>query len=210
MLDCIRVLLVMDDDPRFTELLSLLRREPGFEVSVTNLNEVKQHVARGTADVILLSSSQHSLFYAGLKTAGELLRQNPVKIIVLTTIHEKEAVLDAFTAGVLNYLLNKSYRDIPAAIREAHLNRSSLHPDVAALLRQEIKHFRHADMQQRLTRTEKQVLHLLAEGCTRTEISETLQVSPNTVKFHMRNLIQKIGGATGKEAAERAKRMGYL
>lgn len=160
-------------------------------------------------DVILLNVSLIPPLYAELDLVVELFKSRPTKIILLTSLKEREAILDAFTIGVVNVVDRSNYRDIPGVIREAHHNRASVHPDAAGLLREEVSRLRQVELQCLLTPTEKQILGLLLQGCTKKQIAKALTITMNTVKFHFRSLIRKVGGKSGKEVAEIAKRRGY-
>jgi Response regulator containing a CheY-like receiver domain and an HTH DNA-binding domain len=166
-------------------------------------------MAEWRPDVILLNVSLIPPLYPGLDLAMELLEPRPTKMILLTSLEEREVILDAFTIGVLNVVDKTNYRDIPAAVREAHHDRASIHPDAAGLLREEVRRLRQLELHCLLTPAEKQVLNLLLQDYTKKQIAEALKITMNTVKFHLRSLIRKVGGRTGKEAAEIAKRRGY-
>lgn len=206
----IHVMLVSDGKARREELEIFLREQTGFIISVVrDTDETKQLLLQEQPDVVLLSVELVPPFYESLGLVMALLKFRPTKMILLASLEEREAILDAFTIGVLNIVDKSNYKDVPAAIRDAHQNRASLHPDVAELLREEVSRLRQLELQCLLTPAEKQVLDLLLQDYTKKQIAEALNVTMNTVKFHLRSLIRKIGGKTGKEAAEIAKRRGY-
>jgi len=205
----IRVLLVCDNGTCLKKLADFLKAQPDFRVMVALNREEARLMAEHHQDLILLNVSLTPPLYAGLDLAVALLESRSTKMILLTSLKEREAIIDAFTIGVVNVVDKSNYRDIPVAIREAHHNRASIHPDAAGLLREEVSRLRKLELQCLLTPAEKQILDLLLQGCTKKQIAEALNITMNTVKFHLRSLIQKIGGRTGKEAAEIAKRRGY-
>ncbi|WP_240421374.1 LuxR C-terminal-related transcriptional regulator [Paenibacillus periandrae] len=210
MTEPIHVLLVSDHDICLNELASFLRIQPDFIIHPANIGkEAKRLLLQEPLSVGVLGFELITPFYAGLEIAMELLAVKPIRLILLTSMDEREAILDAFTIGVLNIVDKASYKDIPNAIWEAHRNQISIHPSAAALLRQEVSRLRQAELQRMLTPSEKLVLDLLIQGYTRKQIAEALNVTLNSVKFHVRGLIKKIGGKSGREAVRRGKSRGY-
>jgi NarL family two-component system response regulator LiaR len=123
----------------------------------------------------------------------------PVKVIILTSFHEEDLVEKALKAGATSYLLkNVSAADLAAAIRAASAGRSTLAPEATEALI-------HATRQKPgvgfdLTKREQEVLMLLAQGKSNTEIAAQLSISLGTVKFHLTNIYSKLGARSRVEA----------
>lgn len=148
--------------------------------------------------------------------------EDPIPVIVLTTFHLDEYLYGAFERGAVGFLLKKSPGDIPAAIRAAVNARSLNSPSVRRRLiaeyargsnqargrgtRQSSK--RHepdgpdhssrsvapmASLTDALTERELDVAVLLADGLTNRQIATRLNLSLNTVKWHIGNMLDRTG-----------------
>jgi two-component system, NarL family, response regulator LiaR len=124
----------------------------------------------------------------------------PVKIIVITSFHERDLVQQAMKAGATSYLLkNVSAYELAKAIRAAYGGFSMLAPEAIKALIQ-------ADPQRPtigfdLTETERKILALLVKGLPNLEISKQASISMATVKYHLTNIFTKLGAKNRIEAA---------
>lgn len=122
-----------------------------------------------------------------------------IQIIALTSFKEKELVQGALEAGAIGYLLkNVTADELADAIRKAHAGRPTLAPEAAQALIQATREPPSPGYD--LTERERQVLALMVEGLSNPEIAERLVVSPSTVKFHVSNILSKLGIAGRTEA----------
>ena len=125
--------------------------------------------------------------------ATRLIREKfpSVHVLALTSFEEDSLVQDALRAGATGYLMKTvSARELAGAIRAAHEGRMTLSPEAAeALVR--------ANTQSRemneLTEREREVLKLMVDGLDNAEIAEKLVVSLSTVKYHISNILSKLG-----------------
>jgi NarL family two-component system response regulator LiaR len=123
-----------------------------------------------------------------------------VQVIALTSYREDDLVQGALKAGALSYLLkNVSADELADAIRAAAAGRSTLAPEAAEVL---IKAATApaATAQEGLTSRELEILGMMVSGDSNPEIAERLVVSRSTVKFHVSNILMKLGAATRTEA----------
>lgn len=121
------------------------------------------------------------------------------RIIALTSYKEKELVEGALKAGAMSYLLkNVSAEELLAAIRGAVADQPRLSPEAAQVLIQEVREPKARVFE--LTDREREILALMVEGLPNTEISKRLIVSQSTVKFHVSNILSKLGAASRTEA----------
>jgi len=133
------------------------------------------------------------------------LRDNPARVLVVTSYTEPSTVLPAVRAGAAGYV----YKDIDppalaAAIRSVHAGHVLLHPDVVRLLAAEES--RPAE----LTARERDVLAELARGRSNREIARALRLSEKTVKTHVSAILGKLGVQDRTQAALHAVRTGLV
>jgi NarL family two-component system response regulator LiaR len=122
-----------------------------------------------------------------------------VQVIALTSYKEDELVQGALKAGALSYLLkNVSADELANAIRAAHAGRRTLAPEAAEVL---VKATTEPQATaEGLTSRELDILRLMVAGESNPDIAEELFVSRSTVKFHVSNILMKLGAATRTEA----------
>ena len=120
-------------------------------------------------------------------------------VVALTSFKEKDLVEGALKAGAISYLLKTvTAEELASAIRSAKAGQSRLSPEATQVLVQKIKEPRPVDYE--LTDREKEILVLMVEGLPNIEIANRLVVSQSTVKFHVSNVLSKLGVASRTEA----------
>lgn len=141
-------------------------------------------------DVILMDLVMPGM--GGAKTIEIIRERFPgVAVIALTSFGEKSLVEAAVKAGAMSYLLkNVTADELAAAIRNAFSGRTTLSPEVARLLMQDIRHLPVKDYD--ITDREREILRLMIEGLSNTGIAERLVISQSTVKFHVSNILSKL------------------
>jgi DNA-binding NarL/FixJ family response regulator len=159
-------------------------------------------VARLRPDVVLLDLRMPG---ADGVAALHRLRDDPARVLVVTSYTEPSAVLPAVRAGAAGYV----YKDVDppalaAAIRSVHAGHVLLHPDVVRLLAAEDA--RSAE----LTARERDVLAELALGRSNREIARALGLSEKTVKTHVSAILGKLGVQDRTQAALHAVRTGLV
>lgn len=122
-----------------------------------------------------------------------------VRIIALTSFKEKEYVEGALKAGAISYLLkNVSAEELVMAVRRSVAGQSSLSPEAAQVLVRSVHD--PGELGHDLTDRERDTLRLMVDGLSNAEIADHLVVSLSTVKFHVSNILSKLGAGSRTEA----------
>jgi len=138
-------------------------------------------------------------------TATRIIREKwlNINVIALTSFKEKDLVEGALKAGAISYLLKTvSAEELISAIRSAVQGQSKLSPEATQVLVQKIKEPDAINYD--LTEREKEILALMVEGLPNLEIGNRLVVSQSTVKFHVSNVLSKLGVNSRTEAVSLA------
>jgi two-component system, NarL family, response regulator LiaR len=138
-------------------------------------------------------------------TATKIIREKwlNINVIALTSFKEKDLVEGALKAGAISYLLKTvSAEELISAIRSAVIGQSKLSPEATQVLVQKIKEPDAINYD--LTDREKEILALMVEGLPNLEIGNRLVVSQSTVKFHVSNVLSKLGVSSRTEAVSLA------
>jgi len=135
------------------------------------------------------------------------------QIVVLTSYHEDEHIFPALQAGALSYILKDVAMDeLAEAVYKAARGEATLHPQVALRVIQEL-HGRKKDENTPvvdLTKREMEILKVIAQGMTNTEIAEKFVISKYTVKGHVSNILSKLHLADRTQAAVYAWQQGVV
>lgn len=188
----IRIMLVDDHAVVRSGLGAFLSVNPDLEL-VGEAENGEQAVVRAgilKPDVILMDLMMPVM--DGVAATAAIKKQNPaIQIIALTSFQEDELVQNALKAGAVGYLMkNVSARELAAAIRAAKDGKMTLSPEAAQAL---VRASQQAQETETLTEREREVLKLMVEGLNNAEIAERLVVSLSTVKYHISNILMKLG-----------------
>lgn len=183
----IRILLV-EDDEFWKERISIdLRLENDMDVVrvVSTKEEAIDAANNLDIDIILMDINLTETNLDGIDATRAIKRLGKHKIIMLTSWDEKEVILQSFKNGAVNYITKSSFQDIVMAIRDAYHNRSSIHADAAEIMRNEI-------ILSDLTPSEREIYELKQQGYNKTQISQMLYKSINTIKTQLRSIRDKL------------------
>lgn len=137
-------------------------------------------------------------------------------VLVLGADTDQRQLFSAVEDGADGFVAKSTSMDgLVDAVRAVHAGEAVVPPAMlGTLLRHLIERNRRAeqvrDLYAHLTRREKQVLELLAEGCDRETIAEVLVISQQTARTHVTNLLSKLGAHSQQEAAAMAVRYGLV
>lgn len=130
-------------------------------------------------------------------------RRPETQVIALTSFGDQEHVQEALKAGAIGYLLkDASDEELVTAIRNAAAGKTTLASDAARALIQAATGPR--PLGSDLTAREREVLALMVKGMSNEEIAGQLVVMASTVKYHVSNILSKLGATTRTEAAAKA------
>ncbi|MFO8009320.1 MAG: response regulator transcription factor [Dehalococcoidia bacterium] len=185
-------ILIADDNRMVRQgLRSLLEDEGDILIAgeaSTGLEAI-QWVRSTPVDVVLMDIRMPGL--DGITATTQIMQIRPeVKVLVLTIVDESGTLARAIAAGAHGCLVydRLTPETLPEHIRAIVRDSSvTMPPSVAESL------IRHNDFRRALTRREKEILNLIAEGKTNREIGEIISVQEKTVKVHIRNLYAKLG-----------------
>lgn len=131
-------------------------------------------------------------------------------IVVLTSYEESDHAVKAIRAGALSYLLKDvAAEDLAIAVRKAALNQATIHPRVAGVLAEALRH-QPADQTASLTARELEILGLIARAMNNKQIATELGIAEKTVKVHVSNILSKLGLPDRTNAAVFAWRAGWI
>ncbi len=198
--DTVRIL-VVDDHALFRRGLQMvLAQEPGMEVvgEAENGEEAVERAIALMPDIVLMDVRMPKR--SGIEACMALNAQVPSAQIIMLTISDEEADLfEAIKAGAMGYLLKEiSVEEVAQAIRAVQGGQSLISPSMAGKLLNEFavmikKDERRQDSATpRLTEREIDVLKHVATGMNNREIAKALFISENTVKTHVRNMLEKL------------------
>ena len=198
--DAIRVI-VADDHALFRRGLEMvLDKEGDIEVAgeATDGEEAVTKAQELMPDVVLMDVRMPKR--SGIEATQQIKELLPhVKILMLTISDEEADLYDSIKAGASGYLLKEiSTDEVAEAIRSVNAGHSRISPAMASKLLTEFQSMtKRADERQqvpppRLTDREMEVLKLVAKGMGNRDIAKELYISENTVKNHIRNILDKL------------------
>lgn len=206
-------LVVVDDHALFRRgLISLLEEMPEFLVAgeASNGQEALQVVEAAQPDLVLLDINMPGM--DGIQAIAHLRKQNPAcKILMLTISQNDEDLIGAIVAGANGYLLkNTEPEALRNTIKQVLAGNSVLSPEVTAKVLQAVRRSQGDRSRGLLSDREVEVLKCLARGQTTTQIAATLYISENTVKTHIRHILEKMEVNNRAEAVARAAQMDLI
>ncbi|MFF5987004.1 MadR family response regulator transcription factor [Prauserella flavalba] len=193
-------------------LRSILDREDDMRVvgEATTAAEARVVLDRLRPDIVLLDLKLGTgSDTEGLELCSEITANHPgIGVLVLTTFLDDAYVLEAVHRGAKGYVIKDvDTSALVSAIRTVARDESAFDSRSASVMARSI---RTAHDEPALTEREQGVLELLATGLSNRVVGERLFISETTVKFHVRNIMRKLGASTRAEAVYEASKMGLI
>lgn len=211
-----RVLLA-DDHPLFRDGLATLLRARGMEVvgEASNGLEAVEKARALKPDLILMDVNMPQM--GGLEATRLIKTERPeTKIVILTVSDDDENLFEAIKSGAQGYLLkslqSQAFFELLNGVAqgEAPISRGL----ATKILGEFARHLQQDEVQaankEDLTEREKEVLRLVAEGSTNRDIATQLNVTENTVKYHLKNILEKLHLRNRAQAVAYAMQTGLL
>lgn len=205
-------LVIVDDHALFRSgLVSLLQGMSGFEVvgEAGNGREALEVVQRSHPDIVLLDVNMPIM--GGVEAVSALRERSDCRILMLTISKNEDDLFGAIAAGADGYLLkNATPEELSTAIARVHEGLSVLAPEVTRQVLQAVNLDASRALGSGLSSREMEVLQRLAQGKTTAQISSDLFISDNTVKTHVRHILEKLEASNRAEAVSKAMQLGLI
>lgn len=145
----------------------------------------------------------------GIIATSAIRKELPeTEVLILTSTLTGASITGAIRAGAIGYLLKDAQAtDLRAAIKAAAAGQVQLAPEASAYLMRELRDTEQPDQ---LTERESDVLLLLTQGRSNREIATTLHIVEDTVKTHVRHILNKLGVQSRTQAVLMAMRLGLV
>jgi two-component system, NarL family, response regulator DegU len=208
-------LLLADDHRMLREGLRRSMTDEGFDVvgEAADGEQAVKLCAETQPDVVLMDVTMPDV--DGVQATARIRSANPETRVVMLTMHADEGVIaSAIRAGASGYLVKDCSTDeIAEAVRLAADDEAALSPGLAASMLDEVRKIETAtapEAERIVTKREEEVLQLIADGCSTSEVAQQLYISQKTVKNHLASIYQKLDARDRTQAVLRAVRMGIV
>jgi DNA-binding NarL/FixJ family response regulator len=199
---------IVDDHPIVTDgIVANLRADAELVVVATgtSADEALALVQYERPDVLVLDLELGDA--NGLDTIAALKTSSPAtRIVIFSAYAGEERVAAAFERGADSYVLKGTSSDeLMTAIRAAARGETYVPPEIAAQLARAVRTPR-----ERLTARERQIVALLAEGLSNRAVAERLGIAERTVKFHVGEILGRLGASNRAQAVAIAQSRGLV
>jgi DNA-binding NarL/FixJ family response regulator len=210
-----RVVLVDDHAIVRQGLKAALALEGDIEVvgEAASRDAALRAIARQQPDLVLvdlkLSTEQPA---EGLDLCSEIVRRHPdVGVIVLTTFLNQQLVLDAIRRGAKGYVLKDvDVVELARIIRAVRRGEAGFDTRSTALMARSLAGRTSGQPRPDLSERELEIIRLISQGLSNREIAERVIISESTVKYHIRNTMQKLNVNRRAEVVYAATKLGLL
>lgn len=203
----IRISVFEDNNNLRQSLTQLFTYEKDFALcgAFPDCNTIEKHIPDYLPEMILMDIDMPGI--NGIEALKKVLAIAPETAIVMFTIFEEEdKVFEAICAGAKGYILKKTNNEkLLAALKDVHEGGSYMTPIIARkVLQMFSKPPQTFDEKYLLTEKEKNILKFLVEGYSYKMIAAKIEISHDTVRFHIKNIYQKLQVNSNVEAVKKA------
>lgn len=204
--------LVVDDHALFRDGIVSLLEAGGHQVvgQARNGEEAVRQALSLLPELVLMDL--HMPEKTGLQALKEIKEQRPeINVVLLTVSEEDDNLLEAIRSGANGYLLkqidsNEFYR----ILKNLERGEAAVLPSIAMRMYKILSQSGGAAEKIVLTDREMDVLRGMSLGRSNREIAGELSISENTIRFHVKNILQKLSVTNRKEAVAVAQKQGIL
>jgi DNA-binding NarL/FixJ family response regulator len=200
-------LLIVEDDPRYADLLRTILTNSEKVVPVKILNnclDIVSEVRAAAPDVVIMDINLPGR--SGIEGVEDLKKVFPdLKVLMLTVFEDEDKIFAAIKAGALGYLLKKdSPQKVLDSVQDVYDGKSSINGIIA---RKVLEYFQKQNTvvkkpdEYNLTKREHEILELLIEGLSYKEIADRCSISTQTLNSHIKNIYTKLGVHSRAEAS---------
>ncbi|HTJ52130.1 MAG TPA: response regulator transcription factor [Cyclobacteriaceae bacterium] len=197
-----RVLLVEDDQEIRNSFTLIVNSSQKFTVvnSYSNCEEAIENINRDKPEIILMDIELPGM--NGIQGTKQIKDKSPhIDVIMVTVYEDSELVFEALKAGASGYITKSAnYMELLTALEEIMKGGAPMSSRIARMV---IDNF-HVNPNSPLTKRETEILQLISEGKTYTQISEELFISKETAKTHIKNIYSKLQVNSKSEAIAKA------
>ncbi len=197
-----RVLIVDDDEIIRESFVYIVNNSEKFTVvgAYNSAEEAISEVGKKKPDIVLMDIKLPGM--TGVEGTQRIKDQFPhVEVVIVSVYEDSDLVFNALRAGASGYITKSSnYLELIAALEEIKKGGAPISSKIAKMVVQSF----HLNPHSPLTKREKEVLILISEGKTYTQISDQLFISKETAKSHIRNIYGKLQVNRKSEAIEHA------
>jgi DNA-binding NarL/FixJ family response regulator len=207
--------LIVDDHPVTREGLRTLLELSGDDAVIVvgeagSGEEAVAQVLQLEPDVVFMDVRMPGI--SGIEATKQIRKANPgTKVILITIDESRGAISEAIQAGVSGYLLKDASSDaLVDAAKQAVEGRAVIHPQLTKTFIEEVQHVEDAPATTPLSKREREILQMVANGSTTKEVARDLGISPHTVKTHLERIFEKLGANDRAQAVAIAIRTGLV
>ncbi|MDX2001182.1 MAG: response regulator transcription factor [Chitinophagales bacterium] len=192
-------ILIVDDHPMIRHGIKSLLDGDQYEVSdeASNGEEALQKLARAKFDLVIMDIKMPEM--NGIEATEEIVKRYPdVRVLAISMYDEQRYIMKMLQAGAMGYVLkNTGKQELMTAVNTVMQGESYFSQEVSSIMMSQFMtrkpvQTENAKLDITLTKRETEIIRLIAEELTNSEIADRLGISPRTVDTHRRNLLQKL------------------
>jgi len=208
----IKLLIADDHEILASGMSSILSKQEELSIlgTVTNGQEVLDFLAKNAVDVVIMDLNMPVL--NGIEATEIIKKRFPeTKVLILSMFDREGYIQNALDVGVDGYVLkNVSETEIISAVKRIMEGKTYFSQDVMAKMAMKMRVYGESEGGVKLTDTERKILQYLSEGDTSGEISDKLDLSPNSINSYRKLLLQKFEAKNVSHMVKMAYEKGYL